>query len=62
MIFSQYKNILLGMCLIGFSVGYVFGGYIIYETKQMNWIYLAAPLLGIGSGYVIVGVLYDKNK
>ena len=50
------------MCLIGFSVGYVFGGYIIYETKQMNWIYLAAPLLGIGSGYVIVGVLYDKNK
>ena len=62
MIFSRYKNILLGMCTIGFSVGYVFGAYIIFETQQMNWIYLAAPLLGVGSGYVIYGVLYNKKK
>ena len=61
MIFSKYKNILLGMCIIGFSVGYVFGAYVIFETKVMNWIYLAAPLLGLGSGCVIYGVLYNNK-
>ena len=49
------------MCIIGFSVGYVVGAYIIFVTKQMNWIYLAAPLLGLGSGYVIYGVLYNNK-
>ena len=62
MIFSRYKNILLGMCIIGFSVGYVFGAYVIFVTDEMRWIYLAAPLLALGSGYVIYGVLYNKNK
>ena len=61
MIFSRYKNILLGMCIIGFSVGYVFGAYIYFITQQMYWIYLAAPFLGIGSGYIIYEVLYNKN-
>ena len=61
MIFIRYKNILLGMCIIGFSVGYVFGAYVMFATEQIRWIYLSGPLLGLGSGYVIYGVLYNKK-
>ena len=62
MIFSQYKNILIGMSIIGFAVGSIFGAYLIYVTNNYYWVYLSSPLLGLGSAFVIVGVLKKKNK
>ena len=63
MSFSAFTYVLLGMSLIGFSVGYVFGFYFNTISDTYFWAYLAAPLLGIGSGCVIYGVLFKgKNR
>ncbi|MAV58466.1 MAG: hypothetical protein CMG07_00750 [Candidatus Marinimicrobia bacterium] len=61
MVFSQYKNVLIGICLIGFAMGSIVGAYIIYITNNYYWIYLSSPVLAIGSAFVIFGVL-KKNK
>tara|TARA_B100000212_G_C27312639_1_gene506477 strand:- start:386 stop:571 length:186 start_codon:yes stop_codon:yes gene_type:complete len=61
MVFSQYKNVLIGISLIGFAVGSVIGGYVIYITKNYYWIYLSSPVLAIGSVFVILGVLKKNN-
>ncbi len=50
------------MSIIGFAVGSIFGAYLIYVTNNYYWVYLSSPLLGLGSAFVIVGVLKKKNK
>tara|TARA_Y100001978_G_scaffold100641_1_gene89999 strand:+ start:2234 stop:2419 length:186 start_codon:yes stop_codon:yes gene_type:complete len=61
MVFSQYKNVLIGICLIGFAVGSIFGSYIMYISKNYFWVYLTSPILAVGSAFVIVGVLKKNN-
>ena len=49
------------MCLIGMSLGYVLGFYLRNIFDSNYWAYLGAPLVGIGSGLVMVGALFNKH-
>jgi glycerol uptake facilitator-like aquaporin len=59
--FKAFASILGGMSVIGFSVGFLVGYYISGESQSYLWMYLAAPLLGTGSGLVIYGTLYGRE-
>jgi hypothetical protein len=59
--FKVFASILTGMCLIGMSLGYVLGFYVRNVIDSNHWAYLGAPLLGIGSGLVMVGALFNKH-
>ena len=60
--FKSFALILIGIFIIGFSVGYLLGYYISQETQTYLWMYLASLFLGIGSGIVIYGTLFGRNK
>ena len=59
--FKVFALIITGMCLIGMSLGYVLGFYLRNIFGSNYWAYLGAPLLGIGSGLVMVGALFNKH-
>ena len=59
--FKVFALILTGMCLIGMSLGYVLGFYLRNIFDSNYWAYLGAPLLGIGSGVVMFGALFNKH-
>ena len=59
--FKSFASILSGMFIIGISVGFVLGYYIQEESQSSIWMYLSAPLLGIGSGLVIYGTLFGRD-
>ena len=59
--FKSFASILAGMSIIGFSVGFLLGYYVSGELQTSLWMYLSAPILGLGSGLVIYGTLYGKR-
>ena len=59
--FKSFASILLGMAIIGMSAGYILGYYIHAHTGTYLWMYLSAPILGLGSGLVIYGTLFGRN-
>ena len=59
--FNSFLYIIFGMCIIGFSIGYVFGIYLHFVSKTYIYAYFAGPLLGLGSGFVIYGALFQRN-
>ena len=63
--FKAFTSILVGMTLIGLSIGFLIGYYIpsiVPEDQKVYWIYIAAPILGIGSGLVMYGALFEERK
>tara|TARA_Y100000590_G_C15277260_1_gene847405 strand:- start:179 stop:373 length:195 start_codon:yes stop_codon:yes gene_type:complete len=60
--FKLFACILSGMFLIGCSLGFILGFYIHEQTKAFIWMYLSAPCFGLGSGLIIYGTLYGRNK
>jgi len=59
--FKSFASILSGMVFIGFSIGFLLGYYIHGALQTYLWMYLSAPLLGLGSGLVIYGTLFGRN-
>ena len=62
--FKAFTSILVGMTLIGLSIGFLIGYYIpelMTENQKLYWVYIAAPLLGIGGGLVIFGALFEER-
>tara|TARA_B100000315_G_C14009967_1_gene334053 strand:- start:71 stop:268 length:198 start_codon:yes stop_codon:yes gene_type:complete len=59
--FKLFASILSGICLIGFSIGFILGFYIQDEFQSYYYMYASAPCLGLGSGLVIYGTLYGRN-
>ena len=59
--FRVFALIVVGMCIVGISLGYVLGFYLRNVCDSNYWAYLAAPLLGFGSGLIMFGVLFNKN-
>jgi len=59
--FKSFASILVGMVIIGVSVGFLLGYYIHGESQTYLWMYLSAPCLGLGSGLVIYGTLFGRN-
>ncbi|MAJ43437.1 MAG: hypothetical protein CMF96_01650 [Candidatus Marinimicrobia bacterium] len=61
MSFKVFSSILTGMCLVGMSLGYVLG-YYLHNVFESNYgAYLGAPMLGIGSGLILFGALFNKH-
>ena len=60
--FKPFAYIMSGISLIGFSIGFIVGFYIHAQLASYFYMYAAAPCLGIGSGLVIYGTLYGREK
>ena len=59
--FRAFASILIGMTLIGTSVGFLIGYYFHLDFEGKYWMYIASPLMGIGCGLVIYGSLFERN-
>ncbi len=62
MSFKAFSVIVLGLSIIGFALGTVFGVYIEYRTGNHYWAYIAVPLLAIGIGLATYGALGTKGN
>ena len=51
--FRAFASILIGMTLIGASVGFLTGYYFHLDFEGKYWMYIASPIMGIGCGLVI---------
>lgn len=61
--FKAFASVVIGIGLIGISVGYVLGFYLKTVLESNHWAYIGSPILGIGSGLVLYGALFhNKNK
>ena len=60
--FRAFTSILVGMTLIGLSVGFLIGYVMPMQTENHYWVYLSAPILGLGSGFVMYGALFEDRK
>ena len=60
--FTAFTSILVGMTLIGLAIGFLIGYYIPFITDDAYWMYLSAPILGLGSGLVMYGALFEERK
>ena len=60
--FRAFTSILVGMTLIGFAIGFLIGFYLPSILSNFYWVYLTAPLLGLGSGFVMYGALFEDRK
>ncbi len=59
--FKAFASILIGMTLIGVSVGFLTGYYFHLNLDGQYWMYLASPIMGIGCALVIYGSLFERN-
>ena len=59
---KSFVLIVMGLCLITLSIGYIFGYYINEHFENDILVYLAAPLVGIGSGLALYGTFFGRNK
>jgi len=57
MSFKSYAAIILGMVMLGFSLGIVVGVYLQFYTGTHRWAYISVPIMGIGSGFAAYGTL-----
>ena len=60
--FRAFASILIGMTLIGVSVGFIAGYYFHLDFTGKYWMYIASPIMGIGCGLVIYGSLFERNR
>ncbi len=62
MSFKAFSAIVLGLSIIGFALGMVFGIYLEYRVGNHYWAYLAVPLLAVGIGLATYGSLGTKGN
>jgi len=60
--FNIFIYIILGMTLLGISIGYVLGYYIHKHTFYNYWFYLSVPIFIVASILIIYGSLFIKDK
>ena len=58
--FNSFLSILLGVNLVGISIGSVIGYYFNERFNDYYWLYLSVPILTIGSLLMVYGTLYKK--
>ena len=59
--FRAFTAILVGMTLIGCAIGFLVGYYFHMDLSGKYWMYIASPVLGIGSGLVMYGALFKER-
>lgn len=62
MTFRSFSSIVIGMTMLGFSLGLVVGVYIQWRTGARIWAYLAVPFMGLGSGLAAYGTLRNGKS
>ena len=60
--FNSFISILLGVNLIGVSIGSVIGYYFNERFNDYYWLYLSVPVLTIGSILMMYGALNRETK
>ena len=60
--FKSFFYVLIGMSLLGLSLGYVLGFYIQKNSSNNFWFYLSVPLFIIASLLIIYGALFLKDN
>jgi len=60
--FKAFTSILVGMTLIGLAIGFLVGYYFHFDISGKYWMYIASPILGIGSGLVMYGALFEERN
>tara|TARA_B100000959_G_C14575043_1_gene457497 strand:- start:74 stop:256 length:183 start_codon:yes stop_codon:yes gene_type:complete len=58
--FHSFISILLGVNLVGISIGSVIGYYFNERFNDYYWLYLSVPILTIGSLLMLYGSVYKK--
>ena len=58
--FYSFASVLLGVNLIGVSVGIVTGYYFNERFNDYYWLYLSVPILTFGSLLTLYGSVYKK--
>ena len=58
--FNSFLSILLGVNLVGISIGSIIGYYFNERFNDYYWLYLSVPILTIGSLLMVYGTLYKK--
>ena len=59
--FRAFTSILVGIALIGLAIGFLVGYYFHMDISGEYWMYISAPILGIGSGLVMYGALFKER-
>ena len=59
--FKAFTSILVGISLIGLSIGFIVGYYFHMDVSGKYWVYISAPILGLGSGLVMYGALFEER-
>ena len=57
--FKKFFYVIIGITLIGISIGYVLGFYISLFNKE-SLFYLAVPIMAVGSFMTIYVTVYKK--
>ena len=60
--FKSYLSILVGINLIGVSLGTVIGYYMQNYLENHYWLYFSPPIFGIGSFLMIYGALSNHEN
>ena len=60
--FKSFFYVLIGMSLLGLSLGYVLGFYIQKHSSNNFLFYLSVPLFVIASLLIIYGALFLKDN
>ena len=60
MAFNKFFALIVGISLIGISIGYVVGFYIGEYTENNKLFYLAVPIMAVGSFITIFITIYKK--
>ena len=59
--FKAFTSILVGITLIGLAIGFLVGYYFHMDIPGQYWMYISAPILGVGSGLVMYGALFEER-
>ena len=60
--FKAFTSILVGISLIGLAIGFIVGYYFHMDIDGKYWVYMSAPILGLGSGLVMYGALFEERN
>ena len=58
--FPSFISLLVGVNLIGVSIGSVIGYYFNERFNDYYWLYLSVPILTLGSLLMLYGAIYKK--
>ena len=58
--FKKFFAVIIGIILIGISIGYVLGFYVSFFLKKEFLFYLAVPIMALGS-FITIYVTIDNK-